>query len=488
MDPLRPVLRGSVLLLFSACGFDPGGIGAGYDGSTGEVSSADDGSTTEDPISSSSSSGASGQTYDASEGDGGEDGGGEGGLSGPVSDEPAVVLLAAGTEHTCAKSIIGQINCWGIGDYGALGHESLEDVGDDELPIAVTEVDLGSFGAGVVQLAPGSGQTCALGAAGNVRCWGYGPILGYGSTENLGDDESLVDLPDVKLGGEVTQIAANIWHTCALLVGGGVRCWGLNGMGDLGYGYVSPFIGDDETPADAGDVPIGAEIKALAAGGEHFCAITVSGDVRCWGPNYMGQLGYPGIKWVGDDDTPADLGDVELGGKEVVALALGVIHTCALTDAGEVFCWGSGQYGQLGHGAKVDIGDNEDPFSAGPVAVDDDRAVVQIAAGAVHTCALLEDGAIKCWGYNFFGELGYGNDEWIGDDELPREVGDVPVGGTVQQIVMGAHTCVLLTDGRVRCWGRNSNGELGYGHTSPIGQYQTPAQVDFVHIFDRTMD
>src|SRR4030095_7692789 len=116
----------------------------------------------------------------------------------------------------------------------------------------------------------------------------------------------------------------------------------------------------------------------------------------------------------------------------------------------------------LGYGNTDTIGDTETPASAGFVNVG--GKVLALAAGEVHTCALLEDASVRCWGDGFSGELGYGNTETIGDDESSASAGSVDVGGNVIQLAAGStYTCALLDTGRVRCWGSGDNGRLGYG-------------------------
>ena len=110
--------------------------------------------------------------------------------------------------------------------------------------------------------------------------------------------------------------------------------------------------------------------------------------------------------------------------------------------------------------------------------------VIQIDAGVFHTCALLDTGAVRCWGAGGTGRLGYGNSVTIGDDETPATAGDVDVGGTVAQIVTGSHTCALLDTGAVRCWGSGTDGKLGYGNTTIIGDNETPASAGDVNIVD----
>jgi len=203
-----------------------------------------------------------------------------------------------------------------------------------------------------------------------------------------------------------------------------VRCWGWGAYGQLGYGNINS-IGDDEAPATAGDVNFGSGTAVqVATGGNHTCVLLDTGVVRCWGIGSLGALGYGNTATIGDDEDPATAGDVNVGGT-ATQLAAGDNHTCALLDTGDVRCWGSGQDGRLGYGNSLYIGDDEAPATAGNVNVG--GTVVQVAAGTFHTCAVLDTGAVRCWGYSADGQLGYGNTNTIGDDETPASAGDVPV-------------------------------------------------------------
>ncbi|MEI9935803.1 MAG: hypothetical protein WDO69_01135 [Pseudomonadota bacterium] len=126
--------------------------------------------------------------------------------------------------------------------------------------------------------------TCALLESGNVRCWGFGFFgsLGYGNTNDVGDDETPASVGDVNIGAPVAQIATG-QNTCALLTNGNVRCWG---RADAGLGYMNQeTIGDNETPASAGDVNVGASVAQVAVGTYHVCAVLTSGALRCWRAN-----------------------------------------------------------------------------------------------------------------------------------------------------------------------------------------------------------
>lgn len=411
----------------------------------------------------------------------------------PLSAEPpAIQSVEAGSDHTCAVAEGGlRVRCWGRNDFGQLGQGHTMNIGDDEPAGQAKDIPLPGFG-GVAEVAAGTNHTCVRSTSGRVRCWGLGSLLGVASAgESIGDDE-VISNDDVNIGfldqdpdqaHLAIDIAVNHLRTCVVLDDNTVRCWGYNDSGELGLGFTSDPIGDDEEAADAPLVPIGAPVRIIEAGGDHVCALTAHGDVRCWGLNNEGQLGYGHDDPVGDDETPAEVGDVDLGGDVVVQLALGGAHTCARTLSGKVRCWGLNAYGQLGYGHTTSIGDNESPASAGYVKVDGTRSVVDIAVGSVHTCAVLDDGGVKCWGYGVQGQLGYGNKKFIGDDETPASVPDVKVGAKVQRLTMGEHACALLESRKTRCWGLNYDGQLGYGHTSLIGDDEAPASAGDVLVF-----
>ena len=347
------------------------------------------------------------------------------------------------------------------------------------------------------------GHSCALLDSGAVRCWGENneAQLGYGHLNAIGDNEIPESAGDVDMGIglEAYQIATGYAHTCVLLTNDAVRCWGDNSSGQLGYGHTNR-IGDNETPADVGDVDLGlsmgVKVTQIAAGGRHTCALLDSGAVRCWGTNFRGQLGYGHTGTIGDDETPAKAasagkgGDVDVGTSLVTQITAGDAHTCVLLSDGAVRCWGTNSSGQLGYGHTGTIGDDETPAWAASTGRGGDIdlglsmgvKVTQIAAGYAHTCVLLSDDAVRCWGGNISGQLGYGHTGTIGDDETPANAfrgGDVDLGLSagvkVTQIAAGGHhTCVLLSDSAVRCWGGNISGQLGYGHTNDLGDDEMP--------------
>ena len=379
--------------------------------------------------------------------------------------------LALGEEHSCVLMDSGKVRCWGRGMSGQTGYAlGAEAIGDDELPKSVGDVKL--LGK-VVQLTAGYTHTCALYESGDVSCWGGGEgSLGYPNITSYGFDNTPDQAGYIDVGGKAIQIAAGFTHSCALLESGAVRCWGRNEMGQLGYGNTTT-IGDDETPATAGDVNIGGKATQITVGGGHSCALLESGAVRCWGYNAWGQLGYGNIDNIGDDETPASAGDVNVGAR-VLHIVANVGQTCALLESGAVRCWGQGEMGKLGYGNTDNIGDDETPVSAGDVNIGGN--VVQLTAGEYHTCALMDSGAVRCWGNAKAGALGYGNANDIGDDESPTSAGDIDLGGQAVYLASGGgHNCAMLASGAVRCWGYGANGQLGYGSSENIGVANAPS-------------
>jgi len=331
------------------------------------------------------------------------------------------------------------------------------------------------------RLDAGGLHSCAVLVAGSVRCWGYGASgqLGYGTKDTIGDDETPASVSPVSFGAgrTATAITAGDYHTCALLDDGSVRCWGYGGDGRLGYANTNDVL----SPRSAGPVDLGPgrTATAISAGGAHTCALLDDGSVRCWGYGGDGRLGYGNHESIGDNETPGSVGPVDLGaGRSAKAISAGGAHTCAVLDDGSVRCWGIGSSGRLGYGNQTNIGYNETPGSVGPVSLGPGRTAKAISAGDSHTCSLLDDGSLRCWGEGGHGQLGYGSAANAGDTPAttPDKVGAVDLGPGRTAVAItagGLHTCALLDDGTVRCWGFGGLGQLGYANIENLGD--TPA-------------
>ncbi len=325
-----------------------------------------------------------------------------------------VTKIDAGGSHTCAILNTGGIQCWGANEDSQLGNGTTT---DSTTPVAVT-----GLSSDATAIAVGGFYTCAILSTNEVQCWGNGfliPVIATGFSSN------------------VAAIAAGISHTCAILTTGEAQCWGVNGFGQLGNGTTT----DSNMPVAVTGL---GGVTAMTAGATHTCAVSDSG-VQCWGYNGSGQLGSGTMI---NSNIPVAVTGLD----GVTTMAVGSNHTCAVPDTGEVQCWGNNVLGQLGN----DTGTN----STTPVVVIGLNSVNTIVAGADHTCALLAD-EVQCWGLNHYGQLGNGTTE---DSHTPTAV--IGLSSGVAAIAAGeSHTCVLLSTGRVQCWGYNGYGQLGNGTT-----------------------
>jgi alpha-tubulin suppressor-like RCC1 family protein len=263
-------------------------------------------------------------------------------------------------------------------------------------------------------------------------------------------------LVNLGAGAFVTQIEAGNDFTCALIdadsdpstLGGSVRCWGNRAEGRLGYGAATTEnIGDTESPATGylnaalpnnGDISLGALARQISAGGSHTCALLEPGDqMRCWGKGDTdGRLGIGAANNnIGDTELPDSVAAITFAGEEILQVSAGTDHTCALvtqpSQGNGVFCWGSNSNGQLG---TQNSASTTTPTAAVNLLTTDELAsavsIVAVVAGNTSTCALFSNGRVKCWGLNSDGQLGYGPDPEI-DGAFGNAPGEVPADHTV---------------------------------------------------------
>ena len=289
-------------------------------------------------------------------------------------------------------------------------------------------------------------HTCAVLSGGTVQCWGnnsYGQ-LGDGTTTDSNVPVSVTGLTGV------TAIAAGGSHTCALLSAAMVQCWGWNPGGQLGNGTTT----DSNVPVSVTGI---TGVTAIAAGGTHTCALLSGGTVQCWGDNTYGQLGNENVQSGKETNTNSNVPVSVTGLIGVTAITAGLDHTCALLSAGTVHCWGWNADGELGNGT------NAGPQTCGafacstvPVSVGGLTGVTAISAGYNLTCAVLSGGTAQCWGTNTDGQLGNGTNT---DSNVPVSVTGL-IGVTA---ISAGTTCALLSAGTVQCWGDNEYGQLGNG-------------------------
>ncbi|MEM8816652.1 MAG: hypothetical protein AAGE85_12575 [Pseudomonadota bacterium] len=412
----------------------------------------------------------------------------------------AAVDIAAGDSVSCAILENGRTKCWGENRYGGLGLGDGVDRGrfPGEMGNDLEYVNV-SGASRPVGIDPGK-HSCAVLENGRVKCWGRNRDgqLGLGDTTDRGQDpkELGANLPALDLGTNqignsrtALLVGAGLFHSCAVLdavldSNEELKCWGYNDFGQLGQedtisrGNQPGEMGNSLDAVDVGDPKLG--IAGLGVGGFHTCVLQTDGAVYCWGSNSYGQLGLGDALNRGGNpgDMGAALGAVKLGsGQTAVQLVSGSYHNCALLDSGFVKCWGRNTDGQLGQGDLLPRGDQPDELGdklpvvpLGSV----NLAVTQLAAGTEHTCALIENGGVKCWGGNGFGQLGLGDTLDRGDE--PGEMGfDLPFvdlgnGRTAVRISAGStHSCALLDSGDIKCWGENDAGQLGQENVASTG-------------------
>ncbi len=319
----------------------------------------------------------------------------------------------------------GAVRCWGAGPLG-----------DGTITTQGTPVFVLGLTSGTQSVAVGYEHTCAVTSGGEVRCWGdnvYGQ-LGDGTTLERVIPVEVVDLP---VG--VRAVGAGVGHTCALTQAGAVKCWGWNELGQLGDGTTT----DRRTPTDV--VGLASGVVAIAVGGNHSCALTDGGAVKCWGANADGQIGDT---TKANRSSPSTVSGLESG---VRALDAGLSSSCAVTGVGTVLCWGSNKWGQLGDGGTTN--------RSAPVAVAGLPAGVQdVTVGGTHACVLTEAGGLLCWGGNSSGQLGDGTTQ---ERQLPVPVTGLTAG--VGAVSAGSlHTCAV-SGNDVTCWGNNQYGQIGDG-------------------------
>jgi len=351
------------------------------------------------------------------------------------------VTIAAGERHTCAIMDNGSVSCWGGNWDGQLGDGTTTDRN--------TPTQTSSLGEGrtAVAISAGEYHTCVILDDGSVSCWGNNGDgrLGDGTTTNR-----LTPTQTSSLGTDRTAVAitAGYYHTCAILDDGSVSCWGYNGVGHLGDGTTT----NRNTPTQTSSLGTDRTAVAIAAGAQHTCAILDDGSVSCWGWNWGGQLG-DGTNTDRNTPTPtSSFGE----GRTAVAISGGVDHTCAILDDGSVSCWGYNANGRLGDGTTTNRLTPTQTSSLGT-----GRTAVAITVGDYHTCVILDDGSVSCWAYNGQGQLGDGTTT---DRHDPTQTSSLGTDRTAVAISAGGeHTCAILNDGTVSCWGNNGDGQLGDG-------------------------
>ncbi len=309
----------------------------------------------------------------------------------------------------------------------------------------------------IAQIDVGNYHVCANSLVGGGYCWGKNNFggLGDGTNNNSGVPTQVNDT-GVLAGKVIVGTSAGYNHTCVVDSTGKVYCWGYNSQGQLGNGA----SGTTNNPFPVAVVtagPMNGEVIVKVNGGDsHTCALSQDGDLFCWGGNNYGQLGTGSTA---SSFTPAKVSNSGPGGnKHWVDISAGYAHTCALTDDGTAYCWGFNGRGQLGDGTNTD--------NSLPQPVSTSLKFKQISAGDQHTCAVTLAGAVYCWGGNEMGQLG-NNTALDTNKPVAVDTSGVLGGKTVSKVAAGYRQTCVIGDGNVYCWGNNDYGQLGNGVVSP---------------------
>jgi alpha-tubulin suppressor-like RCC1 family protein len=344
-----------------------------------------------------------------------------------------ISAIAGGLRHNCAIKVDGTVWCWGANDVHQLG---IPGNGNEPLPVEVS----GAFGPAspAVEIVAWR-QTCARRADGTVLCWGDNS---FGQADPA-DTETPIASVTLDFATTTALVSAGGQHTClARDEQPFVTCWGANDRGQLtGAPGLAPG------PIDMAEA---VAFEQLTLGAVHGCARTVTGEVHCWGDNTNGQLAAP------SDTTPSSNSLVPVSIPPAADIAAGRRHSCA--RAGEqVYCWGRNDQGQLGDGTGVQ---QEAPVL---VSLPANLGIAELESGPDHTCVVTIAGAVYCWGSNADGQLMLEPDE-LGFDGYTLVPQQIELSDGAQSLSAGeAHTCVLTDSGEVLCWGRNAEGQAGNG-------------------------
>lgn len=401
------------------------------------------------------------------------------GCSAACRAEP--VALALGGHTTCVLSSTGLVKCWGLNAQGELGSGGITNLGDvpSTVPSRLPAIDLGA-GRKVTAISVSGGSTaCAILDNGDLKCWGRNKFgqLGTGDTDDRGGGPGQMGdaLQPIRLGNgrKALGVSAGVDYTCAVLDDGSVKCWGDGGFGRLGQ---ESAVGAT-SPESLSPIKLTRKAKAISTSDIGVtCALLDNGTLKCWGNVYFvthaaqAELGGdPGI-----GDYPGEMSGLpELvfsGGHSAQSLVAGMV-SAAILDDGSLRLWGTSSVGQLGQPGTTAAGLTPGDLAAlPPVPLGSGRTAKSIAVGPLHACAVLNLGELKCWGGNSEGQLGLGSPA-SSVDQKPQDVGPVYLGGaTARQVAAGQrHTCAILDDGTLKCWGLNASGQLGLGDTKSRG-------------------
>ena len=341
-----------------------------------------------------------------------------------------IVDLQSGSTHTCALSRQGLIKCWGSNSLSQLGLSGTSiRIGDNtnEMGIHLQYIDLGA-NVTATQLSVGYNHNCVIVQSsvnssmnGKVMCWGYNDARQTQPTTGTSSSEPIPKIVDV-FGNDVSKIAAAKDVTCALKTDGEIYCMGRNSQraiasssSQYGHGIASTL----EYSTSGKFVDLYASSHSAGA----VCATSVTGAIKCWGSgSYISQTSSNPVVFY--DFNGIISSDLSFG-YDFACMVVGAttqLHetTSPPTNVGDIVCWGSGVYGQLGTGSTTYFGTNNDILTAKPINFNG-TTMSDVESSYDHSCSISDSGEVYCWGIGTYGRLGYENSIYLGDNtnELP---------------------------------------------------------------------
>jgi len=391
-------------------------------------------------------------------------------------------------DHNCILTSSSQLKCWGRGDLGQLGYGDNFNRGNsanqmsDYLPFVNVNSNVQSIQVG------GSHSCVHFSPSFDVKCWGTSSNgqLGYGDTQDRGGGANEMGeyLSIINFGPSVfvSEVSSGIYHNLILTDSGQIKAWGSNDSGQLGYGDTTDRGDSANQMSDyLPFVQLGSGRTTIFERSLRYSSCVILDDlsVKCWGGNGSGQCGQGTTSNIGD--APNEMSDYLPpinfpSGVIVSSLGTGWSHIGIISSTGYLFTWGWNSFGQLGIGHSSNIGDGGSEMGENlkTVNVGSGRSVVQFQGGQLHSCVILDNFNVKCFGRSDQGQLGYGDTSTRGNlaNEMGNYLPEVNLGSglTAQSLHIGGyHTCVVLNDNSFKCFGLNNYGQLGTGNTDTRG-------------------
>lgn len=368
---------------------------------------------------------------------------------GGVGSLANISSVSAGGYHACAVNNAGNTYCWGYNAQSQIGNNSTTAVGS---PVLTPGVDGVGNLSNIIGIVAGSHNTCAYAKTGEMYCWGYNLYGQAGDHSTAGTRVFPVQVRDINTSN-FTSISVGYFNVCGV-AREKVYCWGYGANGELGDGTTTGKF----TPALVSNL---SGVKQVSMGQNHGCALTKTGNVYCWGYNAWGQLGDNATTSRTIPNQVLGVGGVGFL-TDIISISASNFHTCAVKSNGAVYCWGNNGNGQLGDNSVTErrtpvqvVGENGVGFLSNIVAVD---------AGYHHTCAQSSSGAMYCWGYNGYGQLG---DNTSVQKQVPNQVSGMSSGVTA--ISSGHMSTCAIKNGAGYCWGHTSYANTNTSYHSISG-------------------